>query len=183
MQKANLRGEASRKYCPTSALHREGAQLNEALQLQLEVQRRLSDQLEVQSNLKVKIEAQGRFLERIAEEYKNRANIAKTTKPFSPVSLPSLCEESESNAKEYESDSEVEIRSEEEFRAPKRFRVEDDAFQQRFKCASLNSESYPQTMFLPKGVKIPFPSHENSFPWSFGFCPSPLLPSSYSSYD
>lgn len=80
MQKASLRGEASRKYCPTSALHREllilsliyiyifilpfllkctntnvrlfllafrGAQLNEALQLQMEVQRRLSDQLEV----------------------------------------------------------------------------------------------------------------------------------------
>jgi len=167
-----------------------GAQLNEALQLQMEVQRRLSDQLEVQRSLKVKIEAQGRFLERIAEEYKDRANIAKTTtnKPFSPASLPSLCEESESNAKEYESDFEVDksdIRSEEEFRAPKRFRTEDDTFQQRFKCASLNSsESYPQTLFLPKGAKIPFPSsQENSFPWSFGFCPSPLLPSSNSSYD
>jgi len=167
-----------------------GTQLSEALQLQMEVQRRLNDQLEVQRNLKVKIEAQGRFLERIAEEYKNRANIVKATTnklPFSPASLPSLCEESASNAKEYESDFEVdksETRSEEEYRAPKRFRIEDESFQQRFICTSLNSsESYSPTMFLPKGAKIPFPSSDNSLPWSFGFCPSPLLPSSYSSYD
>ncbi|KAK3019014.1 hypothetical protein RJ639_003622 [Escallonia herrerae] len=161
-----------------------GAQLSEALQLQMEAQRRLSDQLEVQRNLKVKLEAQGRFLERIAEEYKHRANVQKPSKPFSPISLPSLCEESESDTKEFESDSEVdknEIRSsEEEYRALKRQRVEENILTQRYKCAS---ESYNQSMLVPKGGISLIPPQENSFPWSFGFCQSPLLPASYNSFD
>lgn len=81
-----------------------GAQLNEALLMQMEVHRRLSDQLVVQKSLKLKIEAQGRFLERIVEE--NQNGNPKHTKSFSPVSLPSLCD-SESNAKGFETDSEV----------------------------------------------------------------------------
>ncbi|KAL3569733.1 hypothetical protein D5086_029623 [Populus alba] len=81
-----------------------GAQLNEALLMQMEVHRRLSDQLVVQKSLKLKIEAQERFLERIVEE--NQNGNPKHTKSFSPVSLPSLCD-SESNAKEFETDSEV----------------------------------------------------------------------------
>ncbi|CBI22798.3 unnamed protein product, partial [Vitis vinifera] len=82
-----------------------GAQLKEALQMHMEVERRLSDQLEVQKSLKLKIEAQGRFFERIAEEQRNWVSIMKPTNLFSPTSLPSLCEESESNAKESDSDS------------------------------------------------------------------------------
>lgn len=78
------------------------------------------------------MEAQGRFLERIREEHQNR----KPSKvAFSPPSLPSLCEESESNARDiqYESDFEAHRNEmvaqsdhyQEGFRAPKRRRVDD----------------------------------------------------------
>lgn len=77
--------------------------------------------------------AQRRFLDRIAEEHHN----SKPSKvAFSPTSLPSLCEESESNAKDiqYESDSEAEKNEtygqsdhhQEGFRALKRFRSEEE---------------------------------------------------------
>jgi SHAQKYF class myb-like DNA-binding protein len=110
------------------------AQLNEALQVHIEtVQRQLSDQLEVQKSLKLKMESQRRFLERIAEENHNK----KPSKlAFSPTSLPSLCEESESNAKDipFESDSEADknktvVQSDhyqEGFRALKRLRIEEE---------------------------------------------------------
>jgi len=69
--------------------------------------------------LKLKLpEAQGRFLDQITEEHPNQATNTKPRKPISAISLPSLCEESESNAKELESDSEAdrnEIQSEEGF--------------------------------------------------------------------
>ncbi|XP_059669809.1 myb family transcription factor PHL5-like [Cornus florida] len=167
-----------------------GAQLKEALQTQIDAQRRMSDQLEVQKSLKLKIEAQGRYLERIAEEYKNRSKVAKPSKPFSPTSLPSLCDESESIMKEFESDSEfdrAEIRMDEEFRAQKRLRVvEDDVWQPRYKFPSpRSSESYTtnQNMILDRGGKISYPSHEMSFPWSVTACQSPLIPALYDSYN
>ena len=50
--------------------------------------------------LKLKLEAQGRFLDQITEEHRNQATNTKPRKPISPISLPSLCEETESNAKE-----------------------------------------------------------------------------------
>ncbi|XP_065881360.1 myb family transcription factor PHL7-like [Euphorbia lathyris] len=65
-----------------------GAQLNEALQMQMEVHRRLSDKVEVQRRLKLKIEAQGRFLDRIVEE-------RTLIKHFSTTSLPALCDDSD----------------------------------------------------------------------------------------
>ncbi|KAF9591364.1 hypothetical protein IFM89_003987 [Coptis chinensis] len=87
------------------------AQINEALQMQMEVQRRMSNQTEVQRHLKLRLEAQGRYLDSIAEEHRNHGgNGNKLHRPSS--SLPSLCAESESNAKEYESDSEVDIAKE-----------------------------------------------------------------------
>ncbi|KAK4253280.1 hypothetical protein QN277_010604 [Acacia crassicarpa] len=46
-------------------------QLKEALHLQMEVQKRLSDQLEVQRSLKLKMEAQGKYLERLGQTYQN----------------------------------------------------------------------------------------------------------------
>ncbi|CAN0879710.1 Myb family transcription factor PHL7 [Linum grandiflorum] len=117
-----------------------GAQLNEALQMQLEVERRLSDHLEVQRNLKVKIEAQGRFLERIVEEHKNsnRSSSSKQMmKPLLPtMSLPSLESESEDSEggdrlNEVQSSS-----SAQDFRPLKRLRSENDLLPPRYKVAS-----------------------------------------------
>ncbi|XP_073058781.1 myb family transcription factor PHL7-like isoform X2 [Primulina eburnea] len=45
-----------------------GIQINEALKLQMEVQKRLHEQLEVQRQLQLRIEAQGKYLEKIIEE-------------------------------------------------------------------------------------------------------------------
>ncbi|KAJ6316094.1 hypothetical protein OIU78_019387 [Salix suchowensis] len=84
--------------------------------------------LQVQKCLKLKIEAQGRFLGRIVEE--NQNGNPKYTKSSSPVSFPSLCD-SESNAKEFETDSEggkAEIQSEEDFQALKILRTENLVF-------------------------------------------------------
>lgn len=61
----------------------------------------------VQRNLKMKLEAQGRFLDRIMEEQKAHASGSRPScksYSYSPLSLPSLCEESESNIKELEVD-------------------------------------------------------------------------------
>ncbi|XP_057498587.1 myb family transcription factor PHL7-like [Actinidia eriantha] len=148
------------------------AQLNEALQIQKEAERRLSEQLEVQRSLKLKIEAQGRYLERIQEDFNNRINnAAKPGKAFSPISMLSICEKSNSNAKESESDLEIdkaEAMSEEEFRGPKRLRAgDDDVFVPRY---MFHSESFNQSKFLSK---------RNNFPWSVTSCNLPLMPSLY----
>lgn len=162
-----------------------GAQLQEALKMQKEAEGRLSDQLEVQRSLKLKIEAQGRYLERIAEDFKNRLSITRSNKPFSPISLPSLCEESESNAKEFESDSEVdrtEVRSEEQFRAPKRLKTKEVVLLSGYNVTPLDSACLNQSLFLPQGASIEYSSDETCFPWSFTACRSPLMPSFYNSY-
>ncbi|KAI3677524.1 hypothetical protein L6452_36788 [Arctium lappa] len=156
-----------------------GIQLNEALQMQMEVERRLNDQLEVQKNLKLKIEAQSRFLERIAQDYKTRP-IAKTKKPISLTSRPSLCDESESIVNDYfESDSEVDTHHIHEPRPTKRARVvlidDHDASPEIFKQ---NSES----ILLPKGGNT-FHSQDDIFPWSIAFCRSPLIRASYGCFD
>lgn len=155
-----------------------GAQLNEALLMQMEVHRRLSDQLVVQKSLKLKIEAQGRFLERIVEE--NQNGNPKHTKSFSPVSLPSLCD-SESNAKEFETDSEgekVELQSEEDFQALKRLRTEHHVLPSRYQLEPLNPDPYNQNMVLQRDAKFSHPSHDVNFPWDIlATCSSPLEPS------
>lgn len=166
-----------------------GAQLNEALQMQIEVQRRLSDQLEVQRSLKIKIEAQGRFLERIAEDYKNRAANGKPSKPYnySPVSLPSLSEESDSEIERHERPPPATT----EFRAQKRIRIDDDehdhddygAMQHKYKqLISPNSQSYTQNLILLKGLNSPCWANEVGFPWSFA-SQSPMLPALYDSFN
>lgn len=139
----------------------------------------------VQRNLKVKIEAQGRFLTKIGEEYKNRPNNnAKPSKSFSPVSLPSLCEESESDNKEpAESDSDVEIydtQSSKTFRKSKRLRVDQkDASPQRHK--KFAPESCAQQRI--KGSRTQCESPEFGFPWNaVAYCQSPLMPASYGSF-
>ncbi|KAK4833836.1 hypothetical protein QYF36_012080 [Acer negundo] len=151
------------------------AQLHEALQMQMEVEKRLCDQLEVQRSLKLKIEAQGRFLDRISKENMNKTSNNTLTKATAggsyrpvyspPTSLPPLSEDSESNAKEFESDSDAdrdrnyEIESGEGIRAMKRVRIEDDYFPQMFRVTSFGQDPM------------------SCFPWNIQACPSPLVPS------
>ncbi|CAN4115902.1 unnamed protein product [Withania somnifera] len=125
-----------------------GAQLNEALQMHMDAHKRLSDHLEVQRNLKMKLEAQGRFLDRIMEEHKARSSgstASNKSYSYSPLSLPSLCEESESNVKELEVeyDSEVDRSG---CQARKRTRFEDDDTLLNHRHNSTNFTYLPQEL-------------------------------------
>lgn len=120
----------------------------------------------------MKIEAQGRFLERIMEEHRIKATCSsKPSKSYSPMSLPSLCDDSESNV---ESDSEVvdrnETRSNQVFPARKRIQFDDEAMSQRYSGASSYSSSGPLN-------NLPYSAMEmNNIPWSFISYQSPMLP-------
>ncbi|KAG8374415.1 hypothetical protein BUALT_Bualt11G0129400 [Buddleja alternifolia] len=169
-----------------------GAQLNEALQIQMEAQRRLGDQLEVQKSLKMKIEAQGRFLDKVMEEYKKRApSTNKLIKPYSPIlSLPSLSEESDqSNGKELESDSEEvdtydSIMSKDEFRGRKRMKIQ-DSFLHKLPSCNPDSQNLSTSMFSLDGIMNNSLYAEQEireivgFPWGIGAFQSPLLPAIY----
>ncbi|KAK4708499.1 hypothetical protein R3W88_029424 [Solanum pinnatisectum] len=52
-----------------------GVQINEALKLQMEVQKRLHEQLEVQRQLQLRIEAQGKYLKKIIEEQQRLSGV------------------------------------------------------------------------------------------------------------
>ncbi|KAM3325779.1 myb family transcription factor PHL7 [Capsicum chacoense] len=125
-----------------------GAQLNEALQMHMDAHKRLNDHLEIQRNLKIKLEAQGRFLDRIMEEQKARASGSRPSLKsysYSPLSLPTLCEESESNIKELEVGYDAEI---DRFccQARKRTRFEDDAalLNRRYNSINLTYSPYEE---------------------------------------
>ncbi|KAL2229551.1 UNVERIFIED_CONTAM: hypothetical protein Sindi_1934800 [Sesamum indicum] len=142
--------------------------------------------LQVQKSLKMKIEAQGRFLDKIMEEYKNRAPSTKLVKPYSPIlSLPSLSEESDqSNGKEFESDSEEvdtnEMISRDEFRAQKRIKIQDNVLPQTQKHPSFAPDMPNLTMFsLDAMHNNLYAEQEMGFPWSIGAFPSPLQPAIY----
>ncbi|XP_051114223.1 protein PHOSPHATE STARVATION RESPONSE 1-like [Andrographis paniculata] len=161
-----------------------GAQLNEALLIQMEAQKRLTDQLEVQKSLKMKIEAQGRFLDKLMEEFKSRGPCMKPIRPCSPIlSLPSLSEESsdQSNGMGFESDSEeLEIMSRDEFQAKKRMKIQDSGVLRRGQSLPMCHPGPPQSLGM-------FPisnsnnnsndddhhhlygegEHEMELPWSF----------------
>ncbi|CAN0927924.1 Myb family transcription factor PHL7 [Linum grandiflorum] len=140
--------------------------------------------LQVQRNLKLKIEAQGRFLERMVEEHRNRAAAFSKTKLFPTMSLPSLCDDSESNNdKEDESDSEgerVEVQSGEVYRALKRLRTDNNnnnndvvLLPPRYKIVG------PNVMYVQKDGKYSYPTQGINFAWNnmASSCSSPLVPS------
>ncbi|KAM1576474.1 hypothetical protein ACFX15_032278 [Malus domestica] len=157
------------------------AQLNEAFKImQIQVHRRLSDQHEVQKNLQHKLESQGRFLERYSAERQNTNKnrpivITKPRKaPLSKTSLPSLCDHSESNAKDFASDSEPD-RSEtqssaEQFQTLKKLRLHHHQNDPNVQFA-LNSELYTAQSH---SLLLPHEEDHISFPWNFAACSSPL---------
>ncbi|XP_073063009.1 myb family transcription factor PHL5-like isoform X1 [Primulina eburnea] len=158
-----------------------GAQLAEALQIQKEAQRRLSDQNEVQKSLKQKIEAQGRFLDRIKEELKNRSPTTKPIKPYSPMlSLPSLSEESDqSSPEEFESNPDevdtAEISSTDEFRARKRIKIQDQGMSKMHNTSTFSPELQDLNIFSLDGFDDNvFTDQEIGYPWSVGAVQSPL---------
>lgn len=130
--------------------------------------------LQVQRSLKMKIEAQARFMDKITEEFKNRAASSKPIKPFSPVlSLPSLSEESDqSGVKQFDSDSEEvdtsEVMSKGDFRPRKRIKMQDDSIlPQVNKLPSLNSDSQNLGLYSLDGMNNNlFTEQELGFPWN-----------------
>lgn len=66
-----------------------GLQINEALKLQMEVQKRLHEQLEVQRQLQLRIEAQGKYLKKIIEEQQRLSGtISENPNPNSDSEKP-----------------------------------------------------------------------------------------------
>ncbi|RDX79875.1 Myb family transcription factor PHL7, partial [Mucuna pruriens] len=92
-------------------------QLKEVLQIQTEMQNRLSDKTEVQRSLRLKIEAQGKYLDRIEQSNHNKTIIGKACKGFAvrTAALPSLSEESESLETEHRSAKKQRVAEEGEF--------------------------------------------------------------------
>ncbi|XP_004493286.1 myb family transcription factor PHL7-like isoform X2 [Cicer arietinum] len=59
-----------------------GLQINDALRMQMEVQKRLHEQLEVQKQLQMRIEAQGKYLQKIIEEQQKLGSTLTASETF-----------------------------------------------------------------------------------------------------
>lgn len=142
--------------------------------------------------MKIKFEAQARYFERIAGEHRNRVTPTKATKSLSPISLPSLCEESESNSKDFETDPEAdknEIESGERIQALKRAGIVEDNSASSSSSSSSSMYAFPssfsadgyeyddQNMLLNGGERLSYTANDISFPWNIPVCSSPLVPS------
>ncbi|KAL8162950.1 hypothetical protein V2J09_014439 [Rumex salicifolius] len=57
----------------------QGVQANDALRMQMEVQKRLHEQLEVQKQLQMRIEAQGKYLQKIIEEQQKLSSMLNSS--------------------------------------------------------------------------------------------------------
>ncbi|KAL8201572.1 hypothetical protein R6Q57_010719 [Mikania cordata] len=88
--------ETDRKHMNTSSVGTQtnkNLYINEALQMQIEVQRRLHDQLEVQRHLQLRIEAQGKYLQAVlekAQETVGRQNLSEVGLDAPKVQLSEL---------------------------------------------------------------------------------------------
>ena len=138
--------------------------------------------MKVQSNLKIKIEAQVRFLERIAGQHRNRATPHKLANHSLPYHCLHCVRSLESNAKDFETDSEAdknEIESgERRTQALKKPGVEEDNLASSiYTFASFNPGAYDQNILLNREETLSYTANDISFPWNIPVCSSPLVPS------
>ncbi|CAM8928919.1 unnamed protein product [Rhodiola kirilowii] len=137
-------------------------QLNEALRLHMEAERQLSHQIEV--SLKLKLEALGRYMDRITDDLQTISIMP--AKPFNPmISLPSLRDESEANSPKQQGSE-----PEQQPRALKRFRVENDlvAVPRLFSTQHL-AETYDgrSVMLGDQGMgRMQYRVHDTTMPWN-----------------
>lgn len=127
-----------------------------------------------------------RYLERYAGQHRNRVIPKKPTKSFS---LPSLCEESESNAKDFETDSDEADKNEIESGERERIQAltkpagveEDNLASSMYTFASFDPDAYDQSMLLNRVREESLSystANDISFPcWNIPVCSSPPVPS------